>query len=207
MKKTLIVLGLLILFVPFVQADDKAAAKPPSPTLAGPPPLPFEADVLRYVFEHFPGVNKDDVMKFIGDNFKSDVPEFRKLSNEDAVKATTFMMDLVGEALALMEIARKDNELASMIVKQKDLERKAKRKAGEVVMSEGKEKEVAKAELRKMLEQAFDVKQMLMKRDLAGMQAELRRLDEMIARRNEYRSQIIDRKLNELTLEENYLKW
>lgn len=205
--KRMIVIGLLLLFVPLLSAGEGEAVKPPLPGMAGPPPLPFEADVLRYVFEHFPGVNREEVMKFIGDNFKADVPEFRKLSNEDAVKATTFMMDLVGEALVLMDIARKDSELASMMVKQKDLERKARRKAAEVVMADGKDKEVLKAELRKMLEAAFDAKQTLMKRDLAGLQAELRKLDEMILRRSEYRSQIIDRKLNELTMEEHYLKW
>lgn len=207
MKTGIIVVSLLILSTPFLEAGEKAVVKPPSPGLAGPPPLPLEADVLRYVFEHFPGVNKDEVMKFLGENFKSDIPEFRKLSNEDAVKASAFMMDLVGEALVLMDIARKDSELASMMIKQKDLERRAKRKAVEVVLAEGKDKEESKAELRTMLERAFDAKQMLMQRDLAGMKAELQRLDEMIAKRKEYRAQIIEKKLNELTMEENYLKW
>jgi hypothetical protein len=207
MRTTIIGLLAVLLIGSLVLAEEKVAIKPPSPRLVGPPPLPFEGDVLRYVFQHFPDVDKEKAMSFIGEHFKAELPAFRKLANENASHATVFMMDLVSEALVLMDIAEKDPELASMMIRQRDIERKALRKAKEVALADDDEKAKLKAELKKMLEQTFDAKQKLMMRDLAGMQAELKKLDTMIQKRSEYRQQIIDKKLTELTVEENYLKW
>lgn len=205
--KKVILFAVLLLAVQVVCAQEHAPIKPSGPVMVGPPPIPLESDVLRYVFEHFPDVNKDELMAFIGEHFKSDLPEFRKLAEENATRGTVFMMDLVRDALALMDIAKKDKALADMMIRQKELERSAVRKAKQAALADGAEKDKLKKELRTELERAFDAKQELMKRDLAGMAAELKKLDEMIAKRSEYRTQIIDRKLNEMTVEENYLKW
>jgi hypothetical protein len=207
MKQIMVALLVVCALVPGMLAQEKVAVKPPSPRTVGPPPLPFEPDVLRYVFDHFPEENRDEVMAFIGKNFKSDLPVFKKLANEDARKATSYMLDLVSDALLLMEIAKTDKELAGMMVRQKDLERKAVRKAKEVAMADESEKKALTAELKKMLEQAFDAKQQLMKRDLNGMEKKLKELSDMISKRDAYREKIIEKKLDELTVEENYLKW
>ncbi len=207
MRNILVLLMVVCAAAPGIFAQDKVAVKPPAPRFAGPPPLPLEGDVLRYVFEHFPEENRDEVMAFIGENFKSDLPVFRKLSNEDPRKATAYMLDLVSDALVLMEIAKKDEELAGMMVRQKELERRAVRKAKETALADGEEKKALVKELKSLLEQAFDAKQQLMKRDLAGMEEKLKELSEMISKRDEYREKIIENKLDEMTVEENYLKW
>lgn len=207
MKKITILLLVVLITVPAVFAQEKVAIKPSAPRFVGPPPVPFEADVLRYVFQHFPDAKKDEVMAFIAEHFKSDLPEFRKLADTDGSKASVYMIDLVRDALVLMDISRKDKTLAEMMIRQKRLERQAERKAKEVSLADDSEKAKLSKELKQMLEQAFDAKQELMIRDLAGMQAELKKLEEMISKRNEHRQKIIEKKLNEMTLEENYLKW
>jgi len=207
MKKMTMLFLVMLIVVPVVGAQEKVSIKPSGPRFVGPPPIPFEADVLRYVFQHFPDVKQEEVMAFIGENFKTDLPEFRKLADSDASKASVFMINLVRDALVLMDIARKDSTLAEMMIRQKRLERQAERKAKEVSLADDAEKGKLSKELRKMLEQAFDAKQELMIRDLSGMQAELKKLEEMISKRNEHREKIIQKKLNEMTLEENYLKW
>jgi hypothetical protein len=198
----------LSVLVSGAEAQEHVAVKPSAPRVdLGPPPIPMESDVLRYVFEHFPDKNREEVMAFIGENFKADLPVFRKMVDEEPSLATSYMLDLVSDALQLMEIARKDKDLAGMMVRQKNLERKAANKAREAALAEGAEKEAMKKELRKMLQEAFDAKQELMKRDLAGMEEQLRKLSEMISKRDQYRDQIIEKKVNEMTVEEDYLKW
>jgi len=207
MKNMLLSLLIVSVVSGAAQAQERVAVKPSGPQFVGPPPIPLESDVLRYVFEHFPDENRDEIMAFINENFKSDLPVFRKLAETDVSRATTYMMDLINDALQLMDIAKKDKGLADMMLRQKNLERKAARKAKEVALADGNDKEAMKKELRKMIEEAFDAKQELMKHDLAGMEEKLKQLSEMISKRDEYRKQIIDKKLNDMTVEEDYLKW
>ena len=207
MKKLIVLLLVVLVFAPIASGQGSVAIKPSAPGSFGPPPLPVESDVLRHVFQHFPDVERDEVMAFIAENFKSDLPEFRKLADTNGSKASVYMIALVRDALVLLDISRKDKRLAEMMIRQKGLERRAERKAKEVSLADESEKAKLSGELKKMLEQAFDAKQELMIRDLSGMQAELKKLEEMISKRNEYREQIIHKKLHEMTLEKNYLKW
>lgn len=205
---------MLLFLVPFspgqppapVPADIPAPSAEPggSPVL---PPVPNEASIMEEVFKRFPEVDPDPVMEEVRREFSRDLAEFKNLAMRQRDRAVDYLTYLVSEAVEMLEMKRESPDLYEKALKQRRLERTARRFAAEWNRMTGEKKEQKHKELRAVLGDAFDAKQEMMKADVAQMQQDLQELLAMIDKRQENRKAIIIRRLKELTGDADPLDW
>jgi hypothetical protein len=199
----------------------KTAAREPEPSrdLAGPPHgLPTrmererrqgaqERDIADRVWGRFPDVNPEQTMAFLGETLPDEMREFRVLAAERREEAVDFLTSLVRQSIELQAIKRRHPDLFAQHVTQRRLEHEAEEAAQAVRQSSGAARAQAVTGLRQKLESVFEVKQLLMQRDVEQMETELRDLKEMIEKRQQNRQAIVTRRLSELIGEANDLHW
>ena len=171
------------------------------------PPIPNETEVVRAVFATFPDVDPAQVISFIEEQFPLEMYAFKNAllrKREDAVQIFT---SLVRESLAVMAVESRDPQRFNKILEQKKSERKAVESAEASRRSKGAPREEALAELRDSLSKAFEIKQELMKTEIADLASELQKLEKLIARREKNREAIIARRVGQMTGELDALMW
>ncbi len=172
-----------------------------------PPALPVEMHVRKTTFIRFPGIDEGRIMQFVADHFPHRLREYRKLSTTRPNQAVETLTDLVAEAIELMDTRTRNPSLFEHVMKKKDLEWLARRKAVEAKQREGEARDRAIDELEKILVQSFEVKQKLMQEDVAAIEKELGQLKRLIEKREDKRTAIISRRLTEMTGDGGYLNW
>lgn len=194
----------LSVFISASPAQENETVKLPPADM---PPIPEEQELVDAVFAGFPGINRGAVVEMMGSNFKAELSDFRRIGILDSGRAIGILHNAVREAVRLGEIKEKDPDLYAKMVLQKQFDEKSAQLAAEYRRVQGDAKGAVMAELRKVLEAAFNLKQELMKKDVQQMQEELGRLKDLIDKRQENRDAIIGKRLGELTVETGYLEW
>jgi len=171
------------------------------------PPVPNEDSIMDEVFKRFPEVDPDPVMEEVRREFSRDLAEFKNLAMRQRDRAVDYLTYLVSEAVEMLEMKKESPDLYEKALKQRRLERTARRLAAEWNRMAGEQKGQKQEELQTVLGDAFDAKQEMMKADVAQMQHDLQELLAMIEKRQGNRKAIIVRRLKELTGDTDPLDW
>ena len=166
-----------------------------------------EREIMGEVFARFPDAEPERMMQFMRETFVREMREFRDLSLDHRDEAVDLLTNLVRQSLELMEIKRRHPALYEQHLKQRRLEREADDIAQAAKRASGEERDKLVASLRQKLEDAFEVKQGLMKSDVEQMETELKDLKAMIEKRQQNREGIIKRRVGEIIGESDYLQW
>jgi len=174
-----------------------------------PPPLHAreKPDIISRAFERFPEVDREGIMEFIRDHFPREMRQFRELSAKRFSEAAELMSDVIRESLELLETRERNPEVYAKRVRQRELEIRTAALVEAIREAEDRDREKRLEELRGILEEAFEIKQELMKIDVAHMEKEISELKKMVARREANRKAIINRRVSEITGEMDYLEW
>jgi len=165
------------------------------------------ADIVKDVLARFSDVNPEEVMELIQEQFPLRMREFKTLSEKHAGEAVEYFVELVDDAKCLLEARRRSPELFKQLVKQRRLDRTIEDLVEACSELDGKAREEKLLELRKALKEAFEVRQEFLRADLAQMEKDVETLRTVVTKREEKRDEIVERRLQELTGEAQYLEW
>ncbi len=204
MKKTVVILVFALSSLVFGQDAEKGKA---SGDKSLPPIPPGRKYVVEAVFNRFPGVDRDEVIKLARENFAAKMQEIEKLSTFRPNDAVEQMTEVVYEVVKLLEIKASDPELFKNKVKQIRLEKQVARYVEQARAAKGNKRDEALGMLNKTLALVFEVKQEVIKLDLARMERELGRLKEMVEKREENKDLIVNRRARDLLGEMAQVEW
>ena len=186
-------------------ADSPAAAVPGEESLTSLPPS--MSRTVNQVFALFPDANREDVLVFIREQLPHEMRRLREMSERHVGDAFGLTIDLVQDALRLLEMRKEDPALYQKVVQRRNLERLADDLAVQCRRSAGSERQESEVRLRETLTRCFEIKQELMRRDLAQMERELGELKTLIEKREASRKDIINRRIIEVTGQTEHLEW
>ena len=172
----------------------ETAPLPPSPHLA-----------QNAAFQRFPEANRDELLTFANKYFPHEMLAAKKAAEWNANNAADMMSEVMAESLDLMDLRRHSKALFEITMKERALNRVARQQA-KVARTDKDGAETTNA-LKETLEDAFDVKQELLKRDIEGMAKDLAKLRVLVGKRDESREVIVAKRLNELMGEGEHLRW
>jgi hypothetical protein len=155
----------------------------------------------------FPNANRAAVMRFIDEEFTEEFDQVKKLSLRRVSEAEDLMSYLVAESLDFLEAKQRDPELYRRLVARRKLEKRVRLIAAELRRGGAPDQEEKQRTLRDLLEKIFELKQEIMKTDVAEMEQDLDKLKELIAKRQSHRRALIDRRLGEIMGDTANLKW
>ncbi|MFO7871058.1 MAG: hypothetical protein R6V03_06460 [Kiritimatiellia bacterium] len=172
-----------------------------------PPPLPSEYDIINSVLARFPKQNSGEVIRFVRRHFVEEMRDFARLSMHNREKAEKLFGEVMDKAIELLETKRRNPDKFRKLLKEKELENAARRLAKETAKSKGEERKEKLLELRRVLAEAFEVKQSIMKEEVRSMEKDLDELKGLVEQRDANSELIISRRLNEMAGEEEHLRW
>ena len=184
-----------------------APLPPPPPGLPPPPPSPRELEIAAEVLSAFPQVSQQELMSFARVHLPDELERFAVAARRDSAEAPALFGEVVRRTLELTAIRERDPERFARLVEQQQLNRRTDRMAQWCRALKDGEREKMVTELTRTLESAFDVKQVLMQREVADMESQLVTLTELLERRHKHRKAIISRRLNELLDADEALEW
>lgn len=164
-------------------------------------------EVVESVFRRFPDVNAKEVLDFIWEVSAEQMQQIKHLAQREAEQAVNELSELVEQNLDLLEMKREKPELFHKMLKRRELERQADSLARACRRAGGPEKEALKGQLGKVLQESFAVRLDLMKAEFATLAGELQRLEALIEKRQAHRDEIVQRRLQQLLEEEDFLDW
>jgi hypothetical protein len=162
---------------------------------------------VSQVFALFPDADREAVMGFIREQLPNELRRLRQMSERQVGDAFGFTIDLVQDSLRMLEMKKDNPALYEKVVQRRNLERLADDLAAQYRRSAGSERQENEIRLRRTLTQCFEIKQELMRRDLAQMEKELGQLRTLIEKREASRIDIINRRLHEVTGKTDHLGW
>jgi len=180
-------------------------ARPKFPDL--PPTPPDWEFVQTTAISRFPGANVTNVMRFATENCPTRVRSIRalcKIRPDEAVEALT---DLAYEMTAIMALRETQPALYESKIRQLKIDAEVERWVEASRQNQGDVRQKDLDALRRALEQAFDVRQDLMKSEVEQLEKKLQELKTLVQKRQENRSVLIARRFAELSGEEKPLKW
>jgi hypothetical protein len=160
--------------------------------------------VGAFVREH-EGVDPGELLEFLRARNPDALAEVRELARQRRPEAREILRDLVAEGAHLLRLGRENPELFMREMRERDLNEQAER-LGHELRRDGTDTE-AETELRRVLKEAFDIRQERMRAQIEELAAELRRLQELEQKREENRDEVIDRRFKQLSGQLDYLEW
>lgn len=171
------------------------------------PVPPGKKYVMNAVFKRFPGVDRNEVLELAKENFAAKMQEIEKLTSVRPNEAVEQMTQVVYELVELLKVKQSYPELFENRIKQMRLEKEAARYARQARLAEGSKRGEALTRLKEALARIFEVKQEVIRMDLARMESELRRLERMVKKRDENKDLIIERRIRQLLGETAQVEW
>jgi len=108
----------------------------------------------------------------------------------------------------LVELQRKDPELFKALVKHRDLTRESHELAASMRAAKtDEERDVIRKDLAKNLNEIYDLQHGLWEEKIAALEKRLSELRDMLKKRVQHRDEIVERRILELTGEDDYLNW
>jgi hypothetical protein len=171
------------------------------------PPLPYEREVADAVFRTFPNADAQQIMAFMREQDPLGLYEFKKALMQGRGQAAAVFTSLVRESMEMMETRDRDPERFGKMRRQRELEQKAVQEAEAGRASAGAERDRSVTQLRRTLEEAFQIKQDLMKSEVAALEADLKKLEQLVRERETNREAIISRRVEEMTGKADATRW
>lgn len=203
MKKARILSLLLVLGGWHVLAQDVADF---SGKDLGPLP-PGKKYVMEAVFNRFPGVDQQEVLRFAKDHYVETMQQVDTISSRRPNEAVEIMTSAVYEILKLLDIKKSDPQMFKHKLKEMKLEKEAGHYVDRILASEKNEAEELIEKLKNTLNTAFDVKQKIVRLDLEKLEKELSRLKSLVSQREDSRSEIVERRIKSLLGRTAKVKW
>jgi hypothetical protein len=167
----------------------------------------MEQEVVRAAFVSFPDADEKEVMAFIQKDLTREMYEFRMLAMRDMRGAVKFLLNLVQDAVALLDAKKRDPARYAKMIRERELEKAAEEQARAARMSDGEGRKKHLEELRKVLDEAFKVRQELIGEDIQDMEKDLQKLKALVKKRRQSQRMIVSRRITELTREMEHLRW
>ena len=167
-----------------------------------PPPLPpsqNQARMLEEALAHFPEADRGEVLALAEVHFPLEMRRFSELAVRDEKGAMRVLLQVVRRVVDLIEVKRVDPQHYERLAKAQRLETLASNLADTTRHLAGDHKAKAVEQLNKVLDEAFQVRQQIMQHEVARMESELQRIKALLQKRDEHRSDIISRRLAQLT--------
>ena len=175
------------------------------------PPVPAGTDRERRMIEEtlaeFSSSQRDEMQALLEQHFPDEMRAFRQMLYDPKASPRTYLVRLTGEVSRLLRIRVQDPRLYRDLLQQKKLQREAASQARLVVRSQGQSRADSKGRLNEILTLEFDIRQRLMTREVASLEAELANLKALLRRRQANREGIIERRADEMTGEGQNLEW
>ncbi len=196
------------------------AAAPPPPASAsagstspsdGPPPIPLSTDrekrILEAVFSRFPDVDPGTVMDYLRDHFPHEVRYFTELSMRDVERSVEYLTRVVGDCAHLLRTQKTDPDRYDKLLALQKLGLKAYSQADAYKSAAAADRKDQEVVLMTTLDDCFEIKQYLMRKELADLEEELMKLRDMIEKRKKSKVAIINRRFQQITGENDALEW
>ena len=164
-------------------------------------------DALTEMLREFPEARRDEVKEFMQRYFPHRLKEVQQLRRHEPEEAAEFFRDTLNETLELLELREEEAEEFERAIKELEVERKTEEMAQTFERATPEERKKLLAELKDMLDQAFEMRQKAMKTEVEHLEREMRRLKTMVEKREQNKALIIDRRIQQLTGEMDYLEW
>ncbi len=186
----------------------RAADAEPVPRLPQLPPPPPDWDyVSRMTFARFPEADREATLLFIHQHFPRETKQIRLASATRPDRAMEALTDLVHKSLGLLKTQQENPELFEKLMRQHRLERQAQSLAAAVGQTQGESQKKILKKLQAVLAEAFEIKQSLMKDELEALARGVNDLRVLVEKREQNRQAIIERRLSELTGNEDWMRW
>lgn len=175
------------------------------------PPIPAgterEIGMLAEALAELTPSQRDEVGALLEEYFVEEMRTFRHMLYDTQANPRAYLVRLTGEASRLVRIRAQDPKLYRDLLRQKELQRQAAALARLVMRSQGQSRATRREELERILSAEFDIRQRLMTREVAGLEAELTNLKTLLERRKTRRDEIIRHRADGLTGEGRDLDW
>jgi hypothetical protein len=175
------------------------------------PPVPAgterENRIVEETLAEFSASQRDEIQALLEQHFPDEMRTFRQMLYDSKANPRAYLVRLTGEAARLLRIRVQDPRLYRDLLQQKRLQREATAQARLVVRSQGLNRSERKEKLNEVLAAEFDIRQRLMAREVASLEAELANLKALLQKRKANRDGIIERRSDELTGEGENLEW
>ena len=154
-----------------------------------------------------PEDEREHVIRFVREHFEAELAEAEELAEEEPREAREIVTDVVHEARELLELREEEPEQFEKAMRRMETERRASELAERCRASKGEARERLMKELRGVLNEAFSMRQAAMEEETRELEEELKRLRTLIEKREANRDAIVERRIEELTGEEEFLEW
>ncbi len=172
-----------------------------------PPPLPDWDYVSRMTFARFPEADRDATLRFLHQHFPNDMQQIKNACATRPDRAMEALTDLVHKGLSLLKTQQNNPALFEKLMRQHRLEHRAEVLAEAASKAQGEARKNALKELQDVLAQAFEIKQDLMKDELEALSRGVNELRTLVEKREENRQAVIERRLIELTGNDDWMRW
>ncbi len=181
--------------------------RPPSPPPM--PPLPGEAEarLLDAVFQRFPGIDRGEMERFLREVMPQELAELRRLSQSRFDEALGHLAALVQRCIELQATQRERPALYERLIARQRAERHAEALGRMCRREEGGQKEARLRELAIVLADGFELRQEIMRMELAHLQDELGQLEALIAKRQASREAIMALRKAQLLGDGEGMEW
>ena len=164
-------------------------------------------DILSRALWRVPERVRPQVMEIVQQHFGRELREVQALARVEPMDAKELLGDLVAEAMELLELREENPEAFERRIRLAALEREAQELGGICADRGGEERAEPQKKLREVLTEAFNIKLEMMKQEAKALEQELDRLKILVDKRQASREAIVERRLKELTGEEDVLDW
>ena len=154
-----------------------------------------------------PEREQEHVIRFVHEHFEGELAEAEELAREEPGEAREIVTDVVHEARELLELRQEHPEAFEKAMHRMAIERRSLELAERYRASKGEAREQLLKELRGVLSEAFSLRQAAMKGEMRELEEELDRLQTLVQKREANRDAIVERRIEELIGEDEYLDW
>ena len=210
--KTMWLVGLIViamLQVVVAQRPPPLPARPPQ--VPGVPPWPLTAEreraILNDVFARFPDVDREAIMAFVPEHLAPEMWHFRKLAVGRRGESIEFMSDTVVLAMGMIKLQKENPTLFAKRMQQRRVEQRTADMAQAWRRASGEDRVRIEKALRAELGGAFELKQELLRADLADLESEIATLRSLIEQRQSRRDAIVEKRLRDVTQDADELEW
>ena len=169
--------------------------------------FPGVGEIVHQTLRRVPEEERAEVVRFIREYFEGELAEAEELARKEPGEAREIVTDVVHEARELLELREENPEAFEKAMHEPKLGRRSAELAERCRASKGEAREQLLKELRGVLSEAFGLRQASMKDEMRELERELQRLRTLVEKREENRDAIVERRIEQLTGEGDFLEW
>jgi len=163
--------------------------------------------MLQELLQHFPPERREDLSAFLKQNFTDELNELRELARGHIEAARVELPHLIERVNDLFMLAQNNPDAFATHRRLRELERASERLGREYRESEGERRDAIAATLRDTVQEAFELKQEILRNEAEAVAREARELAQRHVHREELREEIVERRIEQVTGKNDPLEW